>query len=128
MKKLLALLPALALVSCATTSLAPSARPGTVDHVVLFWLKRPGNAEDKAAFAAAAEELRVIPGMHFFDHGNALKSERPVVDDSFDFALVSRFESAAALHAYETHPLHVKKVNEVLKPLSKKVVAYDVTR
>ncbi|BCU76144.1 Dabb family protein [Luteolibacter sp. LG18] len=128
MKALLALVPVLALASCATSPLAPPAAPGTVDHVVLIWLKKPGNAADKQAISATADELRAIPGMKFYDKGTALQSDRPVVDDSFDFALVSRFESAAALQAYETHPLHQKKVAEVLKPLSKKIVVYDVTR
>jgi hypothetical protein len=127
MKKLLALLPVFALASCATSPLSPPAQAGTVDHVVLMWLKRPGNLEDKLALAKAARELRAIPGTVIFDHGTALKSDRPVVDDSFDFALISRFQSSEALHAYETHPLHVQKVNEVIKPLSKKILVYDVT-
>ena len=39
-----------------------------------------------------------------------------------------RFDSAKSLHAYETNPLHVKKVTEVLKPLAKKFVVYDIVR
>lgn len=129
MKALSALLSALALASCATsTRLQPSAPAGTVDHVVLMWQKRPGNAADRQALQAASDDLRAIPGIRFLDTGSALKSDRPVVDDSFDFALVMRFDSAAALHAYETDPRHVEKVTKVLKPLTKRIVVYDVTR
>jgi Stress responsive A/B Barrel Domain len=126
MKLILALAACLALVSCAT--IAPPAAQGTVDHVVLLWLKRPGNAADRQAVLAATDELRSIPGILFLDYGTPLASDRPVVDDSFDIGLTMRFESAAALRAYETDPLHVKKVTEVLRPLSRKLQVYDIIR
>lgn len=126
MKSLLALASTLSLISCAT--IAPPAAHGTVDHVVLMWQKRPGNTADHAKLIAACSELRVIPGIKFLDTGTALASDRPVVDDSFDLGLTVRFESAKSLHAYETDPRHVKKVNEVLKPLTKKIVVYDIVR
>ncbi len=126
MKLLLPLAAALSLVSCAT--IAPPAAPGSVDHVVLFWLKRPGNAADRKAVLAACHELRVIPGIRFLDAGTALASSRPVVDDSFDIGLTVRFDSADALHAYEKDPRHVKQLDTVLRPLAAKTVAYDIIR
>ncbi|MEO7101245.1 MAG: Dabb family protein [Luteolibacter sp.] len=126
MKLLFALGAGLSLVSCAT--LAPPAAHGTVDHVVLMWLKRPGNVTDRQTLLAACSDLRAIPGIKFLDSGTALASERPVVDDSFDVGLTVRFDSAKSLHAYETDPRHLKKVNEVLKPLTKKIVVYDIVR
>lgn len=126
MKLLLTLAASLTLISCAT--LAPPAAHGTVDHVVLMWQKRPGNSADRQALLAACAELRVIPGIKFLDTGTALASDRPVVEDSFDVGLTVRFDSAKSLHAYETDPRHLKKVNEVLKPLTKKIVVYDIVR
>lgn len=126
MKALLASLAGLALVSC--TSRAPASKSGGVDHVVLVWLKRPGNAADRVKLQQTAEELRAIPQVRSVSHGTALASERPIVDDSFDVGFVMRFDSPAALHAYESHPFHVAKVNQVLKPLSRKVVVYDLVR
>lgn len=126
MKPIIALASALSLVSCATIS--PPAAKGTVDHVVLIWLKRPGNAADRQAILSASNDLRTIPGIQFLDAGTALASDRPIVDDSFDVGLTMRFDSAQSLHSYETNPLHVKKVTEVLKPLAKKFVVYDIVR
>jgi hypothetical protein len=126
MKALLASFAGLALVSCA--SIAPAPKSGSVDHVVLVWLKRPGNVEDRAKLRRAAEELRAIPQVKSISHGTALASERPIVDDSFDVGFVMRFDSPVDLHTYEKHPLHVAKVNAVLKPLTKKIVVYDVVR
>ncbi len=120
-----------ALVIAAISSCAPIAPPaprGSVDHVVLVWLKRPGNAADREALMDAGRELRSIPGIHFLDQGTALPSERPTVDDSFDVGYVMRFDSPAALEAYAKHPLHQQKVNEVLKPLSRRILVYDITR
>jgi hypothetical protein len=126
MKLLLTLATSLSLVSCAT--IAPPAAKGTVDHVVLIWLKRPNNIDDRLAIQAATNDLRVIPGIQFLDTGTALPSDRPVVDDSFDIGLTMRFDSAAALASYESDPRHVKKVTDVLKPLSKKILVYDIAR
>lgn len=126
MKTLAAALISLTFASCA--SIAPPAAHGTVDHVVLVWLKRPGNPQDRKALRDAGDELRAIPGLRFLDHGIALSSDRPTVDDTFDVGFVMRFDSAAALEAYAKHPLHQKKLNEVLRPLSAKIVVYDITR
>jgi Stress responsive A/B Barrel Domain len=126
MKSIAAIAIAALLSSCAT--IAPPAAPGTVDHIVLIWLKRPGNEQDRQAVRKAADDLRSIPGIRFLDHGTPLASDRPVVDDSFDVGLVMRFTSAEALQSYEDHPVHVQKVKEVLLPLSKKVQVYDVVR
>ncbi|HEY8960613.1 MAG TPA: Dabb family protein [Luteolibacter sp.] len=126
MKAFLVSLASVALVSCA--SISPAPKSGSVDHVVLIWLKRPGNAADRVKLQQTAEELRAIPQVKSISHGTALASERPIVDDSFDVGFVMRFDSPADLHVYETHPLHVAKVNQVLKPLTKKIVVYDIVR
>jgi hypothetical protein len=126
MKTLFVSLAGFALVSCASISSAP--KSGSVDHVVLIWLKRPGNTADRQALRQAAEDLKALPQVKSVSHGTALASERPIVDDSFDVGFVMRFDSPADLHAYETHPQHVAKVNQVLKPLTRKIVVYDVAR
>jgi hypothetical protein len=126
MKKLICLALCAAFASCA--SIAPPASTGSVDHVVLVWLKRPGNPQDREKLISAGRELRSIPGIRALDHGTALASDRPVVDDSFDLGFVMRFDSPEALAAYESHPIHQRKVKDVLAPLSRKIVVYDITR
>ncbi len=126
MKSLAAIALSFVLASCAT--IAPPAPAGTIDHVVLMWLKRPGNAADRQAILAACSDLRVIPGITLLDAGTALASDRSVVDDSFDIGLTVRFVSAKALDGYESDALHMRKVNEVLKPLTRKILVYDITR
>ena len=125
MKTLAAAFIALALASCVT--IAPPAKPGSVDHVVLVWLKRPGNAQDKQALTDLGRQLRAIPGIRLLDSGTALPSDRPIVDDSFDIGYVMRFDSPAALNAYAVHPVHVKAKEELLQ-LSRRILVYDVAR
>ena len=99
-----------------------------IEHVVLVWLKQPGNELIKAEMAATARTLPAqIPGIVAMSIGGPLPSDRDVVDDSFDLALVMRFDSAEALRNYETHPVHVDAVNTVLAPNAARIVVYDVS-
>lgn len=111
--------------ACAT---APhGARPGEVEHVVLVWLKNP---KDQATLDRMVEVARTfpdkIPGFVSFSVGAPLPSDRDVVDDSFTVALVLRFQDAAALRAYEVHPVHMQAVQDLLAPNAEKLVVYDV--
>lgn len=100
---------------------------GNVEHVVLVWLKRPGNAADRAAVIGAARKFQAeISQIQHLSVGTAVASERPVVDDSFDVGLVMRFANAADMAAYEKHPVHQKAVAEILKPIAKKLLVYDI--
>ena len=111
------------LASCAPNT-APA--PGSVDHIVLVWQKRPGNKEDQKYLIDAAEPLRKIPGVLAIDPGTALASPRSVVDDSFDVAYVVRFDTENSLRAYDQNPIHQKQLNTVLKPIARKFLIYDV--
>lgn len=100
---------------------------GKVEHVVLIWLKKPADAADRAALITQAKKFQQeIPQIQHLSVGTPLASERPVVDDSFDVGLIMRFANQADLTTYEKHPIHEKAVREVIKPLAKKLVVYDV--
>ena len=79
----------------------------TVKHVVLCWLKTPG---DEAARQRVIDESKafvgVIPGLVDVSAGASLPSTRPVVDASFDVGVVMTFRDEASLHAYDAHPRH----------------------
>jgi hypothetical protein len=115
------------LTSCAQFSTQSGARRGNVEHVVLVWLNEHGNAAVKEKMITAARAFpKEIPGILSMSIGDALPSERDVVDDSFDLALVVRFKDKASLDAYEKHPVHVKAVKEVLAPNASKLKVYDI--
>jgi len=116
---------ALLLSSCAQLGYEKAPRPGQVDHLVLVWLKHPGDAAERAKLIEAGRSLAAIPGVISVSGGESLPSTRPMVDSSFDVGYVIRFDSEASMNAYVKHPLHVKLAKEVLFPAAKKVVVHD---
>ncbi len=115
------------LTSCAQMGYQKAAQAGEVEHVVLVWLYKKGDAATRAKIIETAHSFRDIPGILALSAGEPLPSPRPVVDSSFDIGIVIRFENKEALAAYEKNPKHVKAVTEVLKPASKKIVVHDIT-
>jgi hypothetical protein len=91
------------------------ARPG-VSHVVICWLKEPGNVEARRKVIDASERLRAIPGVIDVYAGQVLPSERPVVDSSFDVGFIFTFKDKASMKAYVTSPEHQKALAEILRP------------
>jgi hypothetical protein len=122
MTRALTLFATALLCSCQTTTTAP----GAIEHVVLAWQKKPGDAADRAKLVDVTKQLKAgIPQLKHLSVGRVLPSDRPVVDDSFDVAFVMRFSSAADLKTYEQHPLHTQLVKDVIKPLTSKIVVHD---
>lgn len=118
----------LILSSCTTCPFGcKTTAKGKVEHIVLVWLKRPGNAADRATLIATARKFQAeIKQIQHLSVGPAVPSERPIVDDSFDVGFVMRFASKAHMDAYEKHPVHVNAVKQTLMPLAKKVQVYDI--
>jgi Stress responsive A/B Barrel Domain len=115
------------LPSCSTCPLGCGPKKGSIQHVVLTWLKKPGDAAGRAKLVAAAKSLKAdISQVKSLAVGQPSMSDRPVVDDSFDVALVMRFDSKADLAAYESSPIHQKAVKEILGPLTQKIVVHDI--
>ncbi len=131
MKNSLALLSLVALSFLSSCTSCPLGHEitaqGKVEHVVLVWLKKPGDAADRAKVVSAAKMFQAeIREIQHLSVGTPLASDRSVVDDSFDVGLVMRFANATDLGTYEKHPVHVKAVKEVLGPIAKKLLVYDV--
>jgi len=104
----------------------PRSHAGGITHVVLLWLKTPGDAAGIEKIIKTSHELAAIPGVMNVRVGRPVASTRPVVDATFDVGLTMTFSDEAALHAYETNPRHVKAVTEVLRPLAAKTLVYDI--
>ena len=119
-----ALLAGLLLVWPAQPALA-NGTADPVEHVVVVWLKSPGNAEHRRRIIDESEVLRRIPGVIGLRIGEMIPSERSIVDSTFDVALIVSFIDRAALDTYLTHPVHVELVENTLKPLVEKIRVYD---
>ncbi len=99
--------------------------PGRISHVVLCWLKDAGNAEHRKRIIKASREFAAIPGVVEVRAGEAVPSEREIVDDSFDVAICVTVMSPEALAGYIGHPVHKRAAKEVLFPLVERVVVHD---
>ncbi len=97
-----------------------------ITHVVIAWLKPEFRTEEyiKKLFEAN-ERLLDIPQVQSMRIGNALRSDRERVDDSFDLGNVITFKSAQDMNDYLVHPIHAKFINEFITGKVEKVIAYD---
>ena len=98
---------------------------GSLQHLVVIWLKEPGNAAHRRISLEESEILWKIPGVLSLSSGSVISSERAIVDSSFDVAMIVSFADKAAMDAYLTHPLHVTLVSQTLKPLVAKIRVFD---
>lgn len=96
-----------------------------VTHVVMVWLKEPGNEQHRATFIKASEKLNDLPGIVNRHVGVVKPSDRKIVDDTFDVAVSVTLESEEALQAYLKSPKHKKILHDKIKPLINRIVAYD---
>ena len=94
-------------------------------HVVIFWTKPEKPAAADELIAGMHRYLKGIPGVQQFHVGKMARSERPVVDQTYQVALNIMFPDKQTQDAYQVHPAHVEFVEKVFKPNCAKVVVYD---
>ena len=97
-------------------------------HVVLCWLKEPGNNSQQQEIIEMTESFREIPSVLDARAGQAIKSDRAIVDDSFDVGIVVEVRNEDDLKKYLEHPIHQNAKNEVLLPLVDRVLVYDFSK
>lgn len=121
---LLTAVVSVASLGCATST-PPSPHPGRVQHVVVCWLKEPGNVTQRQALIDASRRLNAIPGVIAVSAGSVMPSERAVVDSTFDIALVMTFTDADAMRRYLTAAQHLDMMRNMIQPLTQRVLIYD---
>lgn len=105
-----------------------AAEPGhdtTVVHVVLVWLKEPGNVEHRQRIIEISREFEAIPGVIDLSVGEVVTSDRLIVDDSFDVGLYLTFSSVDAMNTYLANDRHQQALREIFRPLSERYIVYD---
>lgn len=94
-------------------------------HVVIFWTDPAKPEAVEELIAGAQKYLKPIPGIQHFHIGKMVGSHRPVVDQTYQVALNTVFDSKKAQDDYQVHPLHLDFVEKCVKPFVKKVLVYD---
>ena len=96
-----------------------------VSHVVVVWLKEPGNAQMREQFVKASRALEAVPGVVSRHVSAVIPSERQKVDDTFDVAVTVTFENGQALKKYMQSQKHKNMLKNQLKPLVNRIVVYN---
>tara|TARA_B110001454_G_scaffold176124_1_gene168151 strand:+ start:115 stop:492 length:378 start_codon:yes stop_codon:yes gene_type:complete len=102
-----------------------SEREQALSHVVLCWLKEPGNTEHRSRIIEVSKTFTKIPGVLDVRVGKVIESNRSIVDDSFDVGILVVVLDAKRLQEYLDHPIHQNAKRDVLLPLVEKVLVYD---
>ena len=94
-------------------------------HCVYFWLKPELTPEQRAEFRRGVESLKGIKAVEKVSVGVPAKTTaRPVIDASYDVALIVESKDVAAEAAYQVDPLHLAFV-EKNKQFWTRVQIYD---
>jgi hypothetical protein len=118
-------------LTCIALSLAPAGaqavatRSGQVTHVMLFWLKRPGNVDYQNYLLRALRTLRRARGVNDMRVGRSLPLDRPSVEQSFDLGVVMTFRDREALEKFERDRQREQAINAMLGPLVHQYTVYN---
>ena len=96
-----------------------------VSHVVVVWLKEPGNVQMREKFVAASRALETLPGVLSRHVSAVIPSDRTIDNDTFDVAVTVTFKDAQALKNYMKSQKHKDMLNKQLKPLVNRVEVYN---
>jgi hypothetical protein len=95
-------------------------------HSVYFWFKPSADPAIVGRFQAGLERLATIPDVKSVQIGRPEATpKRPVIDDSYAWALIATFDDIAGHDRYQDHPIHHEFVAE-FGPVWQKVQVYDI--
>lgn len=95
-------------------------------HSVYFWFKPASSVAVRAAFEDGLRRLCAIPDVAAAHIGvPEATPERPVIDATYDWALILTFADLAAHDRYQEHPVHEAFVQE-FRASWDRVQVYDV--
>src|SRR5438067_13130687 len=118
-------------LTCIALSLAPTGaqavatRSGQVTHVMLFWLKRPGNVDDQNFLLRALRTLRRVRGVNDVRFGRSLPVAPPGLEQSFDLGAVVIFRDREALEKFQRDQRREQAIDAMLRPLVRQYTVYN---
>ncbi len=109
---------------------APTSKPAPrLHHLVVIWLKQPGDAQLRKQYIQASQPLAKLPGVVAYDVGTPAAIERKqtskALDDSYDVAVSAVYESPEAFAAFLQDPEYQRIAKDILRPLVEQYKVYD---
>ena len=93
-------------------------------HHVFFWLKQPVTPENKLKFENALKELVTIDVIMDHHIGIPASTSRDVIDGTYSYSVLTINKSKEDQDTYQTHPKHLKFIEDC-QDIWEKVVVYD---
>ena len=93
-------------------------------HHVFFWLKDPKNAQVRKQFQEGLKKLVTVDEIVESHLGVPANTNRDVVVNTYTYSLLLFFKDKADQDIYQTHPTHLKFIEEC-SALWEKVEVYD---
>ena len=81
-------------------------------HAVYFWLQENLPAEQLADFERGLHTLPTITEISRAHIGKPAPTDRPVIDNSYSYALILEFTDQARHDRYQEHPVHQQFVKD----------------
>lgn len=94
-------------VKVETSENVASALENPFVHTVYIWFKEGVTEEQRAQMYADTEALKEIEVVKALYTGKPASTDRPIVERSYDFAIIVHFENLAGHDAYQQHPTHL---------------------
>jgi hypothetical protein len=93
-------------------------------HHVYFWLNNPESKEDLEKLIAGLQALSKVSEIASFHIGIPAPTNREVIDSSYAVSWLNIFNSEEDEKIYQSHPMHLKFIEDC-SSLWRKVIVYD---
>jgi hypothetical protein len=93
-------------------------------HAVFFWLKPDLTHAERDQFEKGVKSLLTIPSVVHGHVGPPASTDRPVIDRTYSYGLLTTFRDLDGHDAYQVAPVHLKFIEEC-KHLWTRVQIYD---
>jgi hypothetical protein len=94
-------------------------------HTVIFWLKKDLSEDQQVVFTNEVKTLGEISSVESFHIGTpAPTPKRPVIEDSYDYAITVVLKDMDAHDDYQVDPIHLDFIDKC-KDMWERVVIYD---
>jgi quinol monooxygenase YgiN len=104
--------------------------PGKTDpeqlfiHHVFFWLRKPVTEDIRQKFEKALKQLVKVETIVSYHLGVPAATKREVIDSSYTYSLFTTFKNKEDHDVYQSHPTHLKFIEDC-SDLWERVVVYD---
>ena len=75
-------------------------------HSVYFWLKPDITADEEKEFLKRVTALTKISSVKHGWVGTPADTDRPIIDRTYSYGLVTAFDDVAGHDIYQVHPIH----------------------